>query len=285
MTTSRDRLRTLALGTWAVLALVYLFVPIFIVALYSFNSPEGRFNFTWSGFTLDHWKDPFAVQGLGDALANSLLIGALATAIAVVLGTFMALALVRHRFRGRGATDGLVFLPLATPEVVLGAALLGLFLTSSVPRGFTTILIAHVMFTLGYVVVTVKARLEGMDVHLEEAAMDLGATEWTTIRRITLPLIAPGVAAAALLAFAISIDDFVITAFNAGQTSTFPLFIYGASRQGVPPQVNVLATALLLLVLALMFVNLAVQRRAARAQSARADAEPPAGLLPASSAP
>jgi spermidine/putrescine transport system permease protein len=288
VSTSRDRLRTLALGTWAVLALVYLFIPIFIVALYSFNSPEGRFNFTWSGFTLDQWKDPFAVQGLGDALANSLLIGALATAIAVVLGTFMALALVRHRFRGRSTADGLVFLPLATPEVVLGAALLGLFLTSSVPRGFTTILIAHVMFTLGYVVVTIKARLEGMDVHLEEAAMDLGATEWTTIRRITLPLIAPGIAAAALLAFAISIDDFVITTFNAGQTSTFPLFIYGASRQGVPPQVNVLATALLLLVLALMFVNLAVQRRAARAQSARADADPPApsaGLLPASSAP
>ncbi len=288
MSTSRDRLRTLALGTWAVLALIYLFIPIFIVALYSFNSPEGRFNFTWSGFTLDQWKDPFAVQGLGDALANSLLIGALATAIAVVLGTFMALALVRHRFRGRSTADGLVFLPLATPEVVLGAALLGLFLTSSVPRGFTTILIAHVMFTLGYVVVTIKARLEGMDVHLEEAAMDLGATEWTTIRRITLPLIAPGIAAAALLAFAISIDDFVITTFNAGQTSTFPLFIYGASRQGVPPQVNVLATALLLLVLALMFVNLAVQRRAARAQSARADADPPApsaGLLPASSAP
>jgi spermidine/putrescine transport system permease protein len=286
--TSRDRLRTLALGTWAVLALVYLFIPIFIVALYSFNSPEGRFNFTWSGFTLDQWKDPFAVQGLGEALANSLLIGALATAIAVVLGTFMALALVRHRFRGRSTADGLVFLPLATPEVVLGAALLGLFLTSSVPRGFTTILIAHVMFTLGYVVVTIKARLEGMDVHLEEAAMDLGANEWTTIRRITLPLIAPGVAAAALLAFAISLDDFVITTFNAGQTSTFPLFIYGASRQGVPPQVNVLATALLLLVLALMFVNLAVQRRAARVQSARAGADPPApssGLLPASSAP
>ena len=285
MSPSRDRLRTLALGTWAALALIYLFVPIFIVALYSFNSPEGRFNFTWSGFTLDQWKDPFAVDGLGDALANSLLIGALATLIAVVLGTFMALALVRHSFRGRGATDGLVFLPLATPEVVLGAALLGLFLTSSVPRGFITILIAHVMFTLGYVVVTIKARLEGMDAHLEEAAMDLGANEWTTIRRITLPLIAPGVAAAALLAFAISIDDFVITSFNAGQTSTFPLFIYGASRQGVPPQVNVLATALLLLVLALMFVNLAVQRRAARAQPARADAGSPAGLLRASSAP
>jgi spermidine/putrescine transport system permease protein len=285
MSTSRDRLRTLALGTWAVLALVYLFVPIFIVALYSFNDPRGRFNFTWSGFTLDHWRDPLAVEGLGDALGNSLLIGALATLFAVVLGTLMALALVRHRFPGRGATDGLVFLPLATPEVVLGAALLGLFLTAGVPRGFTTVLIAHVMFTLGYVVVTIKARLEGMDAHLEEAAMDLGAGEWTTIRRITLPLIAPGVAAAALLAFAISIDDFVITSFNAGQTSTFPLFIYGASRQGVPPQVNVLATALLLLVLALMFVNLAVQRRAARAQPARADAGPAGGLLPAARAP
>ncbi len=284
MSTPRDRLRTLALGTWAVLALVYLFVPIFIVALYSFNDPQGRFNFTWSGFTLDQWKDPFGVEGLGDALVNSLLIGALATVIAVVLGTLMALALVRHRFRGRGATDGLVFLPLATPEVVLGAALLGLFLTTNVPRGFTTILIAHVMFTLGYVVVTIKARLEGMDVHLEEAAMDLGATEWTTIRRVTLPLIAPGVAAAALLAFAISIDDFVITNFNAGQTSTFPLFIYGAARQGVPPQVNVLATALLLGVLALMFVNLAVQRRAARAQAA-GGAATPGQLLPAAPAP
>jgi spermidine/putrescine transport system permease protein len=277
--TSRDRLRTLALGTWAVLALVYLFVPIFVVALFSFNDPRGRFNFTWSGFTLDQWKDPFAVEGLREALSNSLLIGALATVIAVVLGTFMALALVRHRFRGRGTTDALVFLPLATPEVVLGAALLGLFLTANVARGFVTILIAHVMFTLGYVVVTIKARLEGMDVHLEEAAMDLGANEWTTMRRVTLPLIAPGIAAAALLAFAISIDDFVITNFNAGQTSTFPLFIYGAARQGVPPQVNVLATALLLGVLALMFVNLAVQRRAGRAQAASDEPAGAPGLL------
>jgi spermidine/putrescine transport system permease protein len=164
--------------------------------------------------------------------------------------------------------DGLVLLPLATPEVVLGAALLGYYLTLGLARGFVTILIAHVMFTLGYVVLTVRARLEGLDLHIEEAAMDLGANQWTTLRKVTLPLIAPGIAAAALLSFAISLDDFVITNFVAGQTSTFPLFIYGAARQGVPPQVNVIATGLLLLVIALLFVNLAAQRRAGRRDAA-----------------
>ena len=262
--TVADRWRTRLLGLWAGLALLYLFLPIFVVILFSFNDNKGRFNFTWEGFTLRHWRDPFAVQGLGEALGNSLVVGVVATAISVVLGTLMALAIVRHRFRGRGGTDLLVFLPLATPEVVLGAALLGLFLTMNAARGLVTIVIAHVMFTLGYVVVTVKARLEGMDLHIEEAAMDLGANEWRTLRKVTLPLIAPGVAAAALLAFALSIDDFVITSFNAGQTITFPLFIFGAARQGVPPQVNVLATALLFLVLGLMLVNVLVQRRIGR---------------------
>jgi spermidine/putrescine transport system permease protein len=262
--TVADRWRTRLLGLWAGLALLYLFLPIFVVILFSFNDNKGRFNFTWEGFTLRHWRDPFAVQGLGEALGNSLVVGVVATAISVVLGTLMALAIVRHRFRGRAGTDLLVFLPLATPEVVLGAALLGLFLTMNAARGLVTIVIAHVMFTLGYVVVTVKARLEGMDLHIEEAAMDLGANEWRTLRKVTLPLIAPGVAAAALLAFALSIDDFVITSFNAGQTITFPLFIFGAARQGVPPQVNVLATALLLLVLGLMLVNVLVQRRIGR---------------------
>jgi spermidine/putrescine transport system permease protein len=262
--TALDRWRTSLLGLWAGLALLYLFLPIFVVTLFSFNDNKGRFNFTWEGFTLRHWRDPFAVQGLGEALGNSLVVGVVATAISVVLGTFMALAIVRHRFRGRAGTDLLVFLPLATPEVVLGAALLGLFLTMNAARGMVTIVVAHVMFTLGYVVVTVKARLEGMDLHIEEAAMDLGANEWRTLRKVTLPLIAPGVAAAALLAFALSIDDFVITSFNAGQTITFPLFIFGAARQGVPPQVNVLATALLLLVLGLMLVNVLVQRRIGR---------------------
>jgi spermidine/putrescine transport system permease protein len=258
-----DTLRDKALGLWAGLALLYLFVPIFIVILFSFNDNKGRFNLVFQGFTLKHWAHPFGVAGLGDAMANSLEIAVISTALAVVLGTFMALALVRYGFRGRRATDLFVFLPLATPEVVLGAALLGLFLTMNVETGFATIVIAHTMFNVSYVVVTVKARLEGMDLHIEEAAMDLGANEWTTFRKITLPLIAPGVAAAGLLAFALSIDDFVITNFNAGQTVTFPLFIYGAARQGIPPQVNVLATLLLLAALALMALNLVVQRRRA----------------------
>src|SRR3954451_1143846 len=258
-----DTIRDKALGLWAGLALLYLFLPIFIVILFSFNDNKGRFNLTWQGFTLKHWRDPFGVPGLGDALMKSVEIAVISTALAVLLGTFMALALVRYGFRGRRATDMFVFLPLATPEVVLGAALLGLFLTMNVETGFATIVIAHVMFNVSYVVVTVKARLEGMDLHIEEAAKDLGANEWVTFRKITLPLIAPGVAAAALLAFALSIDDFVITNFNAGQTVTFPLFIYGAARQGIPPQVNVLATVLLLAALALMALTLVVQRRRA----------------------
>ena len=262
----RDRL----LGAWAILALFYLFIPIFVVALFSFNDPKGRFNLTWQGFTFDHWLHPFAVEGIGTAVRNSLLIAAISTVVALVLGTFMALALVRHGFRGRGSVDLFVFLPLATPEVVLGAALLGLFLTLNFATGFITIVIAHVMFNVSYVVVTVKARLEGMDTHIEEAAMDLGANEWTTFRKVTLPMIAPGVAAAGLLVFALSFDDFVITNFNAGQTQTFPLFIWGAARQGVPPQVNVLATGLLVLVLLVMFTDLRRQQRKAK----RAVAEP-----------
>jgi spermidine/putrescine transport system permease protein len=263
MQTAADRWRGRALGLWAGLALLYLFIPIFIVALFSFNDPKGRFNLSWEGFTLDHWAHPFGSEGIDVAVRNSLLIAALSTVLALVLGTFMALALVRHRFKGRGALDLFVFLPLATPEVVLGAALLGLFLTLGTATGFATIVIAHTMFNVSYVIVTIKARLEGMDTHLEEAAADLGASEWTAFRLVTLPLILPGIAAAGLLAFALSFDDFVITNFNAGQTSTFPLFIWGAARQGVPPQVNVLATALLLIALVGMVWNLRRQQRLA----------------------
>ena len=261
---TQDRIRTWLLGVWSAAALLYLFIPIFIVILFSFNDNKGRFNFTWQGFTLRHWEHPLANPDLGTALKNSLLIAGLSTAIATTLGTFMALALVRYGFRGRGATDLFVFLPLATPEVVLGAALLAMFLTLNVNTGFATIVIAHVMFNISYVVVTVKARLEGMDQHIEEAAQDLGAGVWTTFFRITLPMIAPGVASAALLAAALSVDDYVITSFNAGQTLTFPLFIFGATRQGVPPEVNVLATALLLVVLVLLALNVMVQRARGR---------------------
>ena len=259
-----DRLRTWLLGGWAGLALAYLFIPIVIVVLFSFNDNKGRFNFTWQGFTFKHWAHPFADPDLALALKNSLAIAAISTVVATALGTFMALALVRYGFRGRGAADLFVFLPLATPEVVLGAALLALFLTMNVSTGFVTIVIAHVMFNISYVVVTVKARLEGMDPHVEEAAQDLGAGVWSTFARVTLPMIAPGVAAAALLAAALSVDDYVITSFNAGQTITFPLFIYGATRQGVPPEVNVLASGLLFVVLILMGLNVLLQRHRAR---------------------
>jgi spermidine/putrescine transport system permease protein len=258
---------------WAVLALVYLFIPIAVVVLFSFNDNQGRFNLVWNGFTTRHWQDPFGVPGLGEAFANSLIIAAITTAIALALGTAMALALVRHRFRGRAPLDFFVFLPLATPEVVLGAALLGLFITMEVATGLVTIVIAHVMFSVSYVVVTMRARLEGMDEHFEEAAMDLGANRWQTFRLVTLPLILPGLASAGLLTFALSVDDFVITNFTAGGEQTFPLFIWGAARQGVPPQVNVLASALLFVVLALMALNLAAQRRRA-ARDARAAVAP-----------
>jgi spermidine/putrescine transport system permease protein len=258
----RDRLRHWGLAVWSFLALLYLFIPVFIVILFSFNDNKGRFNFTWQGFTLRHWQHPFSDPDLSKALTNS---------IATALGTFMAMALVRYRFRGRSTVDFFVFMPLSSPEVVLGAALLAMFLTLNINTGFITIVIAHVMFTLSYVVVTVKARLEGMDRHIEEASMDLGATEWVTFRKVTLPLIAPGVAAAAMLAAAISFDDYVITSFNAGQTQTFPLFIFGATRQGVPAEVNVLATMLLVFVLGLMGLNVLIQRALARRDSRRPD--------------
>jgi spermidine/putrescine transport system permease protein len=271
-----DRVRGVLLAIWSGLALLYLFIPVFIVVLFSFNANKGRFNFTWQGFTLKHWAHPFADPDLAKALTTSLEVALLATLIATALGTFMAMALVRYRFRGRSAVDFFVFMPLSSPEVVLGAALLSLFLTLNVSTGFATIVIAHVMFCVSYVVVTVKARLEGMDRHIEEAAMDLGATEWTTFRKVTLPLIAPGVAAAALLSAALSIDDYVITSFNAGQTQTFPLFIFGATRQGVPPEVNVLATCLLIAVLLLMGLNVLLQSRLAKRDAARIEPVPAA---------
>ncbi|MDQ4082553.1 MAG: ABC transporter permease [Actinomycetota bacterium] len=246
---------------FAVLALLYLLLPIAVVVVFSFNDPVGRFNYTWQGFTVSHWGDPFAFPDLGDAVAVSLQIAALATVGATILGTLIALALVRYTFRGRGATNLLVFLPMATPEIVMGSSLLTLFLNLGVPLGFTTILIAHVMFNVSYVVVTVRARLVGFDRHLEEAALDLFATPWTTFFRVTLPLIAPGLAAAALLAFALSVDDFVITYLVAGADPTFPLFVWGAARVAVPPQVNVIGTMIFIAAVALMAANVVLQRR------------------------
>ncbi len=236
-----------------VLVLVYLFVPVAVVVAFSFNDAAGRFNFSWQGFTLDAWREPCRVPGMCDAVSTSLQIGAIATLVATALGTLLAFALVRHHFRGREATSLLVFLPMATPEVVLGASLLTLFVNAGVATGFATIVIAHILFTVSFVVVTVKARLSGFDSRLEEAAMDLYANEWQTFRRITLPLAAPGILSGALLAFALSFDDFIITNFNSGNTITFPMFVWGAAQRGVPPEVNVVGAAMF--VLAVAFVG------------------------------
>ena len=256
-------IRRHALSAYSALALGYLFLPIAVVILFSFNNPAGRFNYTWQGFTLDSWLNPFGVPGLLDAMKVSLEIAALSSFVATSLGTLIALALVRYGFRGRGLVNTLIFTPMTTPEIVMGASLLALFLNLGVATGFTTILIAHITFNISYVVVTVKARLAGFDRHLEEAAMDLGANEWVTFARVTLPLIAPGILAAGLLAFALSVDDFVITAFNAGTTITFPLYVYGAARVGVPPQVNVMGTIIFVTAVGLMLANVLYQRRRA----------------------
>jgi spermidine/putrescine transport system permease protein len=254
-------LRRHALTAYAGLTFLYLLLPIAVVIAFSFNNPKGRYNYVWQGFTLDNWRNWDGVAGLREAIVLSLEIAFVSSVIATALGTMIALALARYGFRGRGATNLLIFLPMSTPEIVLGASLLALFLNLRFATGFTTILIAHVMFNISYVVVTVKARLAGFDRHLEEAAMDLGANEWTTFRKVTLPLIAPGILAAFLLAFALSVDDFVITYFNAGSEVTFPLFVWGAARIGTPPQVNVIGTAIFVLALAAMAGNVLLQSR------------------------
>jgi spermidine/putrescine transport system permease protein len=249
---------------YAILAFGYLMLPVAVVILFSFNAPAGRFNYVWEGFTLDNWAHWDAVPGIRHAVGMSLLIGFISTIAATALGTVLALAIVRHRFRGRGFVNVLVFLPMSTPEIVLGASLLTMFLQARVVTGVVTIFIAHVMFIVSYVVVTVKARLIDFDRHLEEAAMDLGAGEWTTFRLITLPLLAPAILSAALLGFALSIDDFVITYFVAGSTTTFPLFVWGAARVSVPPQVNVVASAIFLVSVLFMVGNVLWGLRAAR---------------------
>jgi spermidine/putrescine transport system permease protein len=255
------------LTAYAFLVVGYLMLPIAVVILFSFNAPKGSFNYVWQEFTFDNWLEWDAVIGIRDAVVTSLEVGILATVVATALGTLIALAIVRHRFRGRGATNVLVFLPMSTPEIVLGASLLTLFLntTAVFQLGFWTIFIAHVMFIVSFIVVTVKARLIDFDRHLEEAAMDLGANALTTFRKVTLPLLAPAMLAAALLGFALSIDDFVITFFNSGtETQTFPVFVWTISQRGLPPQVNVVASAVFLVAIAIALGNVLWQYRSAK---------------------
>jgi spermidine/putrescine transport system permease protein len=256
-----------AIVIYGALAITYMLIPIALIVVFSFNNPAGKFNFTWNGFTLSHWAHPFEISELTNALTLSLRLAALATVISTVLGTMIALALVRYDFFGRRASNYLIIIPTATPEVVLGASLLSLFLIYGLSLGFTTLLIAHVMFCISFVVIVVRSRLIGFDRSLEEAAKDLGADSFTTFRKITLPLIWPGVVAGALLAFALSIDDFVVSNFTAGTEVTFPLYIFGAAQRGIPVQVYIIATMLFAVTLLAMAFTVWQQRRADRLAS------------------
>ena len=250
------------------IAIIYLLLPVAIIILFSFNKPVGRRNFVWTEFSFDAWLHPFAVPGLASAVQLSLVIAFVSTLVATLLGTLMALALVRYDFRGKRLTNSLIFLPMATPEIVMGASLLTLYVSIGNPPFFPlnliTILIAHILFNISYVVVTVRARLVGFPRHLEEAAMDLGANPWVTFWKVTFPLILPGIVAAALLAFSLSIDDFVITNFSAGRTQTFPMFIYTQAKVGVPVQAYVIGSVIFLVAVISVAITTLASRRTPR---------------------
>ena len=245
---------------YAGLAFIYLFIPVAYTFAFSFND-AGKSNLVWQGFTFDNWTNPCGAPQVCQAVSNSLQIGVLSTLIATVLGTMIAFALGRHKFRGRTSTNLLIFLPMATPEVVLGASLLAMFLNLRVNPGFWTIVISHVMFCISFVVVTVKARIASLDPRLEQAAMDLYANERDTFRYVTLPLVMPGIAGAALLAFSLSFDDFIITNFNSGIESTFPKFVYVSAARGIPAQANVIGSSMFFIALIIVIVGQVVSRQ------------------------
>lgn len=255
-TSTRGHVARWALNIYAGLGLLFLFVPIIWIVAFSFNQPRGNYNIVWQRFTLDNWRDPFSDQGLTQAFVRSLQIAAISTSVAVVLGSMIALALARYSFKGSGPLNFLLVLPLTTPEIVLGSSLATLFLDWDITRGFTTVVIAHIMFQVSFVALTVRARVRGFDWTLEQAAQDLGSSPFRTFWKVTFPLILPGILAAALLSFALSIDDFIITLFNAGSLSTFPIYIDGSFRVRFPPQVNVLATTILVFSVLLMSIGL-----------------------------
>jgi spermidine/putrescine transport system permease protein len=255
------KLGDLVLRIIAGLVMFYIFLPIFVIVLMSFNKPTGKFNYTWQGFTLDNWANPFKYPGLTKAFQMSLQVAALSTAIALVLGTLLAVALVRQRFIGSRAVETFLVLPLTAPEVVMGASLLILFLDLGWAAGFTTIVLAHIAFQISFIAMTVRARVRGFDWTLEDASMDLGASPTRTFFKVTLPLIVPGIVAAGMLSFALSLDDFIITYFVSGSTVTYPLYVNAASKAAVPPQIDVLATAILVISLILLGLGTLYKRK------------------------
>jgi spermidine/putrescine transport system permease protein len=269
-------LREHALHIYAGVAVAYVLIPIGVIAVFSFAeaSPRDRLLFAINdGFTLEYWENAFSIPELNDALLTSIELATLATLASTAIGTLMAIALVRHRFFGRRTTNLLIVLPMATPEIVIGAALLSMFLIYSVPLGFTSLLIAHIMFSISFVVIVVRSRLIGFDRSIEDAAADLGATPLETFRYVTLPLLTPGILGAALLAFALSVDDFIVSDFNKGTTETFPLYVFASHLRGVPVQVNVLATMLFVVTLAAILLVIWQQRRAERMAAVRPEPE------------
>jgi spermidine/putrescine transport system permease protein len=238
----RFRVGSLLLPGYTHLVILWLFAPIIVMIIFGFNDTHGKLNDTWSGFTLKWFENPFTIPTLTSAVVTSLATATLGMAISTVLGTMIALASHRYNFRGKAVLDAVLVMNIAASEVVVGSALLTLFITDNVPLGFLTIVLAQVMFSIPFVAITVQARLAGFDRALEESAQDLGASPLWTFLLVTLPVIFPGVLAAALLAFALCLDDYVITSFVAGNVLTFPLWVYGATRLGVPPQVNVIGT-------------------------------------------
>ena len=263
-----------------ILGILYLLAPIAVIALFSFNDPVGKYNFEWVGFTTQYWQHPFAITELTDSLWTSIKLAFLTSIGATILGTLIAIALVRYNFFGRRAANLLIVIPMATPEVVIGASLLSMFLVYGAKLGFGTLLIAHIMFSISFVVIVVRSRLIGFDRRLEEASADLGAGPLSTFARITLPLLAPAVGSAAMLSFALSIDDFVISNFNSGSTVTFPLYIFGANQRGIPVQVNVIATMLFTVTVLAMIAVIIQQRRAEKITNVREedDSDPRVGI-------
>ena len=249
-----------AIRIYAVIAFTYLFIPVAYTFVFSFNDSR-KSNLVWQGFTWANWQNPCGAPQICTALGNSIKIGFLATLFSTILGTMIAFAIGRYHFKGRSTTNLLIFLPMATPEIVLGASMLSLFLVLQVNPGFWPTVIAHVVFCISFVVVTVKARIASLDPRLEQAAMDLYANERQTFRRVTLPLVAPGIAAAALLAFSLSFDDFIITNFNSGTMTTFPKFVYISAARGIPAQANVIASAMFFLALAVVIIGQYLARK------------------------
>ena len=259
-------LRAHLVGMAALAVLAYLLIPNLVVIVFSFNRPAGSYNYQWEHFSLDAWTNPCGTPGICDSLGLSLKIGLIATIVATVLGTMVAFAIGRNRFRGRSSVNLLIFLPMATPEVVMGSSLLTLFIAMGIAPGTPTILIAHILFCLSFVVVTVKARIASLDPRLEEAAADLFATPTQAFLRVTLPLVAPGIAAGALLAFSLSFDDYIITNFNASPNSvTFPMYVWGAAQRGTPVQINVIGTVMFMAALLLVATGTLISNRRARA--------------------